>query len=246
MKTDSIAIPIAIIVAAGLIAGAIFFNGAKQQVNTPTGQNTVQTAKNAALRKVDSNDHIQGNPNAPIMLVEYSDFECPYCKIYDETLEKIIAEYGPSGKVAWVYRHLPIAQLHPNAPKIAEASECVTEQGGDFWKFSHTIFSSRQIKEFTDMSKLADYAAGAGATNKIAFQACLDGGKYTKKVTDSINEFIAVTGGKVGTPHTFVVVGDQSYPIEGAQPYDVVKGIIANLITQMDGGTVKPAATPAQ
>lgn len=248
MKRDSIAIPIAIVIAAALIAGAIYLSGVKAQQNVPTPGTQTPTTQNgnpAALRKIDATDHIRGNPNAPIMLVEYSDFECPYCKIFHETLKKIVNEYGPSGKVAWVYRHLPIAQLHPNAPKIAEASECVTELGGDFWKFADTIFGSREIKEFTNMNKLPDYAAAAGVTDKNAFSSCLSGGKYSKKVSDSITEFIAITGGKVGTPHTFIVVGNQSYPIEGAQPYDVVKQVIENLIKQMEGGT-PTTPTPAQ
>lgn len=252
MKRDSIAIPIAIVIAAGLIAGAIYFSGSKptgtagtlptDQINSPAAQNG-----GAPLRTVDASDHIRGNPNAPIMLVEYSDFECPYCKIFHETLQRIITEYGPSGKVAWTYRQFPIAQLHPNAPKIAEASECVTSLGGDFWKFADIIFGSRGIKEFTDMTKLADYAATAGVSDKAAFQSCLNSGEKGQKVTDSINELIAVTGPRIGTPHTFIVVGDKSYPIEGAQPYDVVKKALDNMITQMNGGTVSDTAgAPAQ
>lgn len=238
MQRDSIAIPVAIIIAAALIAGAIFFsNSKKQAVPTDTPSPTTQDGKAAELRKVDSKDHIRGNPNAPIMLVEYSDLECPWCKVFHETLQKVITEYGPSGKVAWVFRHAPIAQLHPNAPKISEASECVTELGGDFWKFTDTIYGSRDIKEFTNMTKLAEYAMAAGVTNKDAFQKCLDSGKYTAHIEKSVAEFAAITAGKGGTPHTLIVVGDQSYPIEGAQPYDVVKQMIGNMISQMEGAT---------
>ena len=245
MTRDSIAIPLAIVVAAGLIAGAIYFNGSHPNpANNPIAANP--TGTKAPLRHADSTDHIRGNPNAPIMLIEYSDFECPYCKIFHETLTKVMNEYGPSGKIAWTYRHLPIKQLHPNAPKIAEASECVTQTGGDFWKFADTIFGSREIKEFTDMSKVSDYAVRAGS-NKTQFETCLSSGRNAQKVTDSITEFVSVTGGNIGTPHTFIVVGDQSYPIEGAQPYETVKQIIDNLITQMDGGKVKaPAAAPTR
>jgi len=235
MKRDSVAIPIAIVIAAGLIAGAIYFNG-----GTPSKDQTANLltatppAGSKALRQVDQTDHVRGNPNAPIMLVEYSDYECPYCKIFHETLMKIIDEYGPSGKVAWTYRHLPIKQLHPNAAKIAGASECVADTGGDFWKFSDLVFGSRTIKEFTDMTKLPEHAVSAGSDKK-AFETCLATDKFAGKVDASIEEFIGVSGGSMGTPHTFVVVGDQSYPIEGAQPYTVVKQMIDNLVKQMDG-----------
>src|SRR5690606_34807350 len=83
------------------------------------------------IAPVTADDHIRGNPNAPLMIVEYSDFDCPYCKSFHVTMQKIIEEYGPSGKVAWVYRHLPLTSLHPSAAYIAETSECVAELGGN-------------------------------------------------------------------------------------------------------------------
>lgn len=239
MKRDSIAIPAAIVIAAALIAGAIYFNGSRPAQNDSANP-TAAPANLTALRHADATDHVRGNPNAPIMLIEYSDFECPYCKLFHETLQKVMAEYGPSGKIAWTYRHLPIKQLHPNAAKIAEASECVAQNGGDFWKFADSVFGNREIKESTNMSRLSEYAVAAGA-NKAQFDSCLANGTYAEKITESIDEFIGVSGGKIGTPHTFVVVGDQSYPIEGAQPYDVVKKMVDNLISQMEG-----APTPAQ
>jgi len=234
MKRDSIAIPAAIVIAAALIAGAIYFNGSRPVADTGTNPLANNTPTAVPLRHADATDHVRGNPNAPIMLIEYSDYECPYCKLFHETLQRIMTEYGPSGKVAWTYRHLPIQQLHPNAAKIAEASECVAQNGGDFWKFSDSIFGGREIKETTNMSKLSEYAVAAGA-NKTQFDTCLASGNNAEKVTASINEFIGVSGGKIGTPHTFVVVGDQSIPIEGAQPYDVVKQMIDSLISQMEG-----------
>ncbi len=236
MKRDSLAIPIAIVVAAGLIAGAIYMNGARSATN---GNNpvaglgdTITTDTKPVIRPVDKTDHIRGNPNAPIMLVEYSDFECPFCKQFHETMNRIIEEYGPSGKVAWVYRQFPLAQLHPNAPTIAEASECVYELGGDpaFWEFTDLIFESRPINDATEMSKLPEYAATAGV-DTAKFQSCLASGKYGDKIKESVRE-AAAAGGK-GTPHTLVLVGDQSGTINGAQPYETVKQVVDSLIKQM-------------
>ena len=76
---------------------------AKEQRRTAAG----------AVKVVDSEDHIFGNPDAPVKLVEYSDFECPFCKRVHPTLKKIMADYGIDGEVAWVYRHFPLDSIHP-------------------------------------------------------------------------------------------------------------------------------------
>jgi protein-disulfide isomerase len=87
-------------------------------------------------------DHARGAANAPVTIIEYSDLDCPFCQRLHPTLLTIMQEY--EGEVAWVYRHLPLEQLHPNAPLLAEASECVAELGGNeaFWKFVDGYFSS--------------------------------------------------------------------------------------------------------
>ena len=247
MKRDSLAIPAAIVIAAGLIAGAIYLNGVRapqptEPLDFGTGEETTEPAK-PVVKQVEASDHIRGNPNAPIMLVEYSDFDCPFCKQYHETMVKIMDEYGPSGKVAWVYRHFPLEQLHPNAPRLAEASECVAELGGNaaFWKFADLVFGERATNAQTDISKLPTFAEQSGV-NKSAFETCFASGKHTDKIKESIKE--AVAAGGRGTPHTLVLVGNQSGAINGAQPYEAVKGIIDNLIQQMNGGSA--AETQAQ
>jgi len=184
------------------------------------------------LRNVGADDHIQGNPNARVVLIEYSDLECPFCKLHHETMNKIIKEYGASGKVAWVYRHLPLEQLHPNAAKLAEASECVAELGGEsaFWKFTNTLFASRSTGDFTNMKKIEGYASAAGV-NKKAFQKCREEGTYADKIAESVAEAAAL--GVRGTPHTFVVVDRKNVSaIEGAQPYSEVRKVVADLVAQ--------------
>lgn len=91
------------------------------------------------LRPVSADDHILGNPSAKIVIVEYSDLDCPFCKSFHNTMHQIIKE---DGDVAWVYRHYPIPQLHPNAPKKAEETECAYDQKGNegFWKYADKIF----------------------------------------------------------------------------------------------------------
>jgi protein-disulfide isomerase len=229
---ESLAVPIAIVIAAGLIAGAIYLNGGNSQV--AKNPNEAPTEENVVFRAVDETDHIRGNPNAPILLVEYSDYDCPFCKQFHDTLNQVMREYGESGKVAWSYRHLPLQQLHPNAPKIAMAAECVAEIAGNdgFWKFTDRVFNEKTVQDFTEMSRITEYAIASGA-DQSAFELCYSSNKMKEKIDASIQE--AAAAGARGTPHTFIIVGDQRTVINGAQPYSVVKQTIDNILAQIEG-----------
>jgi protein-disulfide isomerase len=232
---ESLAVPIAIVIAAGLIAGAIYMNGGTGNSGTAVKLPTsVTEEQEAVFRPVDKTDYIRGNPNAPILLVEYSDYDCRYCDQFHETLEKIMDEYGSSGKVAWVYRHMPLEQLHPNAPKIAVAAECVANEKGQegFWKFTDRVFGEKTPDEFTDMSRIVEYALDAGAT-ETTFEDCYTNNKTKERVDAAIAEGAAA--GINGTPHTFVIVGDQKTSIRGAQQYATVKQAIVNILSQIEG-----------
>ena len=150
-------------------------------------------------------------------------------------MQTLMEQYGVGGKVAWVYRQFPIVQLHPNAPRISEAAYCVGDLGGNdaFWKFSDLIFGKREINEKTNMIKLPEYAVTAGV-DKTAFNTCLDSAKNKNRVQESLAE--GAKAGAQGTPYSIVLVGGQQAIINGAQPYNTVKQIIDNLITQLDGG----------
>jgi protein-disulfide isomerase len=234
-QRESLAVPIAIVIAAGLIAGAIYMSGSGP-TNAPQNPNGQAAEQNIEFRAVDESDHIRGNPNAPILLVEYSDYDCPFCKQFHDTLTQMMQEYGESGKVAWVYRHLPLVQLHPNAPKIAEAAECVADVAGNdaFWRFTDRVFAEKTVRDFTDMSRITEYAIDAGA-NESEFSLCYSSGKMKEKVDRSIAE--AAKAGARGTPHTFLIVGDQKTVINGAQPYTVVKTTIDNILSRIEGGS---------
>src|SRR5690349_6475377 len=119
---DKLSVPIAIIIAGGLIAGALYYSSTRGPLPTVTPPAPAGDTIN--MKPVTSADHILGNPQADVLVVEYSDTECPFCKAFQPTLERVMQEYGPSGKVAWVYRNFPIAELHSKAPKEAEALEC--------------------------------------------------------------------------------------------------------------------------
>jgi protein-disulfide isomerase len=231
---QSLGIPVAIVIAAALIAGAIAYTGTERsggtQVVDGRNQNAQQTPE-VEIAPVTAKDHILGNPNAPIVIVEYSDYDCPFCKNFHETMHRIMDEYGADGKVAWVYRHFPLSQLHPNAEKIAEASECVASIGGNeaFWKFSDLIFRERGTNEPTNMVMLPGFAEQAGVS-KDAYTQCLESGKFAAFIDESVTA--AINAGAEGTPYSILIAGDEQGPINGAQPYATVKQMIDTLLAQ--------------
>lgn len=244
--SPSIAVPIAIVFGFAMIAVAIFFTTG----NTATAPKEATIAEevggslSSTPRPVDETDYIKGNPNAPILLIEYSDYDCPFCKQYHETLNEIMDEYGVSGRVAWVYRQFPIAQLHPNSPKISAAALCVGKLGGNdaFWTFTNLIFQERELQEPTNVTLIPDYVAKAGV-DLSSYTSCMDNGDTTGEVEASIRDAFNI--GARGTPYTVLVVGNQQAVINGAQPYETVKGIIENLLNQLDGKLAVPENTPS-
>ncbi len=169
-----------------------------------------------------SDDHTRGDTNAEIAIIEYSDIDCPFCKQIHSTLQQIVEEYP--GKVKWVYRHFPLAGLHPDAPKKAEATECVAELGGKeaFWKFLDNLFET----EGETMENLPAMAKQAGV-DADAFSECLNSGKYAQKVRAQYNE--ATAAGGRGTPYSIIVKGDKKIPVSGARPLSYFKNIIDQL-----------------
>ncbi len=222
-QAPNLAVPIAIVIAGALVAGALFFSG--HATTTPTAGTTAPNqVKNFVA--VSAADHILGDPNAPVKIVEYTDFECPFCKQFDSTMKQVMATYGKDGKVAWVIRNFPLEQLHPNAPKLAEAAECVAEIGGNdaYWKFLDSTFTQFPVNTFFDFTKLDSTVAGVGV-DTTKFEACYTSGKYKDKIAKEFND--AVAAGGQGTPHNIIVTKDgQKVAIPGAQPYAALKTVL--------------------
>ena len=195
-----------------------------------------------AMNPVTDDDYIRGNPNAPIMIVEYSDFDCPFCGRFHETMKQVIADYGATGEVAWVYRHLPLEQLHPNAPLIAEASECVGQLAGDeaFWTFADLVFAEKPVRGSTDIGRLPEFAEASGV-DMAAYTACMEAGDGQAGVNEDFenayNDIVANS-----TPYSILVVGDQQAVLPGAQPYENVKQIIDNILAQIEQSQAAPEA----
>lgn len=176
------------------------------------------------IKPVTQEDHIRGNPQAPVKIVEFSDLECPYCKRFHTTMKQILTTY--KDKVAWVYRHFPLDSLHPKARKEAEATECAAELGGNekFWEYVDRIFEITPSNNGLDLDKLPQIAEEIGL-DRVKFESCLNSGKYASKIAQHLAD--AVNSGAKGTPFNIVIaLNGKKFKIQGAQSYNVVKSII--------------------
>jgi protein-disulfide isomerase len=233
-QESSAAIPLAIVIGFAMIAVAIFFTSGSDAPAPVAEAPTQAGAAASTIRPVTESDYILGNPNAPIVMIEYSDYDCPFCKQFHATMHQILDEYGVTGRLAWVYRQFPLVDLHPNATNLSEAALCVGDIGGNsaFWTFSDIVFESRQDTEFTNITKLPEFAVAAGV-DKALFNDCVASDRMLDDLKADMADGLAA--GAQGTPYTVIKVGNQQAVINGAQPYDVVKGIVANLFEQLDG-----------
>lgn len=154
----------------------------------------------------------RGPADAPVTIVEFSDFECPFCRRVQPTLARLRAAY-PKG-VRLVYRHFPLAR-HRAAPKAAEAAECAREQGR-FWEMHDRLFANPDALGVEDLKR----HARAISLHDAAFDACLDSGRHDARWRRDLAE--ALTYGSSGTPLFFV----NGRLIVGAQPYDVFARVV--------------------
>jgi protein-disulfide isomerase len=232
-------LPTSIIVASVLIAGSIIWSNKpeKEAIVDTENQKTEKT-----VAPVTKEDHILGNPNAPIKIVEYSDASCPFCKSFHPTMKKIIEEYGPSGNVAWVYRHFPLNKprsdgfvLHPNAGNEAEAMECADALGGNdaFWKFTNRLYEvtpavTSATPNGLDQKLLPQIAKEVGL-DPVSFNECLTSDRFAEKVE---KDYISgINAGVSGTPYSIAISNTgKSIPINGALPYANVKAIVDSLL----------------
>lgn len=240
---QKLVVPVSIIIAGGLIAGAIYLTNSKPNTAAKGVADIAKGAEQApevVIAPVSAVDHVQGDASkAKVTIIEYSDTECPFCKRHHQTLSRIYKEYGASGDVAWVYRHFPL-DFHKKAPKEAEATECASELGGSkaFWDYIGLIYTNTPSNDGLDTALLPEFAEQVGL-DKTAFTKCLNSGKYAAKITEAKNA--GLKAGARGTPHTVLVVRDgsktENVPLVneqgsslGALPYESLKAIIDSFV----------------
>jgi protein-disulfide isomerase len=165
---------------------------------------------------------MKGDPDAPVTIVEFSDYQCPYCKTYfDETYPAVVSDLVDSGSVRYVFFDLPLTSIHPQAAKAAEAAHCARDQGGDeaYFAMHDALFSGQDQWAGQDdpIDAMTALAVGAGLDAQ-ALGACLEAGTHAQSIMDGFN--LAVRQYQVGGTPTFVI-GGQLFP--GAPTIEVLR-----------------------
>lgn len=173
---------------------------------------------------ITDDDYVRGDKDAKVTIVEYTDFECPFCKKNHSTMEQLMADY--EGKVNWIVRHFPLS-FHQNAQKAAEAAECAGELGGNngFWDMGDMIF-----EKGADKTQFTAYAREIGL-DEAKFTECLDSDKYAEKVGEQMEGGSAA--GVRGTPGNIVINNKKKGEAElvsGAQPIGNFKEVIDDML----------------
>ena len=184
---------------------------------TQVADTGAQPSAAAAMPEVTDADWVRGDlDKAKVVMVEYSDYECPFCSRHHPTLQNMVDEFGDD--VAWVYRHFPLTSIHPNATPAAIAAECAGELGGNdaFWEMTDGLFENQTALNQATYERLA----GEIGLNAAQFASCLSSGEYNQKVND--HQTGGAAAGVTGTPGTFI----NGQLVPGAVPEAQVRSII--------------------
>ena len=238
MNNANNSIPIAIIVAGVLISAGIYFglsNNNPPDGNVLSGQETPAAQPTEAPLIVDvsiDDDPVKGDDSAPVTIIEFSDYECPYCQSsFEQSIKTIYTEYVDTGKVKYVFRDLPLYFHDPAATREAIAANCAREQGDDntYYLFHDYIFTNTPTNGVgISNEKLGEYATELGL-NADEFIDCIEKEKYIDEVENDLADAQAI--GANGTPTYFIGKTTTSGVIEGervvgAQPYANIKAVI--------------------
>lgn len=221
-------IPGAIIVAGLILAVTVYATRANDLPGDVVGDPSL-------MRPVSDIDHIVGNPSAPVVLVEYADIDSAYTKSFQATMEQLMTEYGPSGNVAWVYRHLPLIDQHPYAAQHAEAAECVASLGGPtiFWRFISTLHAAAPDDQQFNPRNYTSAVEALGILPQ-SFESCMTDHRYQERVASDFANGIAIGAG--GSPFSVLLVeGHPPVTIDGSVSYEAMKKILDEAIAESAG-----------
>lgn len=203
------------------------------EIKTAPTQQTQQPTQPAApqvFRVSLDDDPVKGNPDAPVTIIEYSDFQCPFClRFFQQTLPLIEQNYIDTGKIKFVYKDLPLDSLHPNARAAHIAAECADEHG-KFWEYHDVLFEKQPQWNSLASSELentfTEFATDMGL-QAASFESCMQSPNIADEVNNDTLE--AASFGATGTP-TFFIGNEKDGFIKlvGAQPFVVFQNVIDN------------------
>ena len=203
--------------------GSFSFGGGGNVAVQPTGSgNTAGTTGNIKV-PIEDNDPVLGDPDAGISIVEFSDFQCPFCARANTgaLAEMRTTDVFKNGEVNFVYKHFPLNSIHPFAQKAAEASECANRQG-EFWDYHDLLFQNQGA---LDTSSLKQYASQIGL-DTATFNSCLDDDEARAEVNKELGQ--ATAAGGRGTPYFVIVNRDTgaTQAVSGAVPWSNIEAAI--------------------
>jgi len=186
---------------------------ANLNTNSAAPTNTAAAPSGPIDVKIEDDDQVTGNKNAKVTLVEFSDFQCPFCQSFKSVIDQVLKDYKDKVKV--VYKHYPLTTIHPMAQKAAEAAECAADQG-KFWEMHDKLFANQSTLSVDNFKAWAKELGLKEST----FNSCLDGGKKSDKI--AADQQYGDSIGVSGTPTSYV----NGNIVAGAQSYDYVKNLI--------------------
>ena len=221
-------LPISILVAAALIAGAIIYNTGAKTVGKPSAETITETAGSVVQGDLADDDVILGDSKAKVIIVEFGDYQCPFCgRFFSQTEPQLRKEYIETGKAKMVYRDFVF--LGPESETAALATQCAGEQG-KYWAYHDRIFEIEIVDGRENNGNLSvalmKSLAGELGLNQLKFDSCLDSKKYLSEIKKDYND--GVKAGVSGTPATFI----NGTLVSGAQPFSVFKQAIDQVLTQ--------------
>lgn len=228
LDINKLFLPVSILLSAILVSGTLLY--VNRDKIGGGAETRAQIGQRGAVEVGIDDDAMLGDKNAPVTIIEFSDFQCPFCrKFWEGTLPQIKKEYVDTGKARFVYRDFPL-DFHPGAEPAAEAAECAEEQD-KFWEFHDRVFAE-QAKQGQGtiqfgVDDLKKWAKGINL-NTTKFDQCLDSGKYKDEVAKDVAEGTAA--GVSGTPTIFV----NGQKIVGAQSFAAFKAVIDQALKKAD------------
>jgi protein-disulfide isomerase len=216
-------VPIAILLAGIGIAIAVYVVRAGSVSIPPEGDLSL-------MRPVSPEEHIFGNPDAKVYVVEYADIDSPYAKQFQETMQQIMAEEGEDGDVAWVFRHFPLVHIYPDSGTHAHAAECAASLAGEqaFWLFISAMHADAPGNAHFRTSDYATLLPRFGVA-PAAFDACMEGSAFEGRIGEDAANALQI--GATGSPYLVILgEGAEPVPVTGALPYDAMKAVIAETL----------------
>jgi len=249
MNNNNFMVPVAIVIAGALIAGAVYFGGSTvQPADTPEVQGTTDTVAEDTNQpaaeqnptnltvKIGDDPVLGDRDSAKVAIVEFSDFECPYCKrFHDQTFDQLVSTYVDTGDAIIVYKDFPLSFHDPNATEQALASECVQKVSGDdaYWKYNNIVYETTTSNKSLSESAALALVDEIGGVDRGQFDECYNNDEFKAEIAADIQEGRSV--GITGTPGFIVgtlnddgsVTGER---VVGAQPFASFEQVITKYL----------------